>query len=422
MRSYRKNSRKGRQASRFGNIGLHALLVITFMNPHILAAQTVSERATRLHRQTIVVDLHIDTPQRMLDQDFDLEARAATGHVDLPRMKEGGLDAAFFSIFVDMGRYPGEVATKRALRLIDSVYAQVERHPDQLMMAVSAADIRNAHRQGKVAVLMGMEGGTPIADDLGLLRDFYRLGVRYMTLTHGLNNNWADSSTDPPRHNGLTEFGREVVREMNRLGMMVDVSHVSDETFYDALDVSQAPLIASHSSARALVNVPRNMTDDMIRALARKGGVVHVNYYAEFLDQNFANARARMRADPEFHARSRALREQFRDDDRTQPGFEAQIQLFEEYGVRLPRVSWERIVEHIDHMVKLVGADHVGLDSDFDGATMPEGMNDVRFLPRITQALLDRGYSETDIRKILGENTLRVMEEAERVAARLRGP
>jgi membrane dipeptidase len=391
------------------------------MNPHLSAGQIVSELAARLHQEAIVIDLHMDTPQRMLDLDFDLGSRAAAGHVDLPRMQEGGLDAAFLAVYVDMERYPDDAATKRALRLIDSVYAQVERHADELLLAVSAADIRNAHRRGKVAVLMGMEGGTPIADDLGLLRGFYRLGVRYMTLTHGLNNTWVDSSTDLPRHDGLTDFGEDVVREMNRLGMLVDISHVSDKAFYDALEVSQAPLIASHSSARAIADVPRNMTDDMIRALAARGGVVHVNYHAPFLDQSYAEARARLRDDPEFQARSNAIQERFRNDDRTQPDFEAQQQLVDEYSARLPKVSWERIIEHIDYMVKLVGADHVGLGSDFDGATMPEGMNDVSYLPRITQALLDRGYSEADIRKILGENTLRVMEEAERVAERLGG-
>ncbi len=417
-----RSRRKGRRAGRFGAFCRLALLVISVMNVHISAGQNVSERAARLHQEAIVVDLHMDTPQRMLDQDIDLEARATTGHADIPRMREGGLDAAFFSIYVDMDRYLGDAATKRALRLIDSVQKQVERHPEQLTLAVSAADIRRAHNDGRIALLMGMEGGTPIADDLGLLRNFYRLGVRYMTLTHGRNNNWVDSSTDEPRHNGLTEFGEDVVREMNRLGMLVDISHVSDEAFYDALEVSQAPLIASHSSARAISNVPRNMSDDMIRALAREGGVVHVNFYAEFLDQDFAEARARLRANTEFQARLRTLREQFRNEGRTQPGFEAQMLLYEEYDVRVPRVSWERIIEHIDHMVKLVGVDHVGLGSDFDGATMPEGMDDVSFLPRITHALLDRGYSEADVRKILGGNTLRVMEEAERVAERLRAP
>jgi len=421
MRSYGEEHGKRCGRGRFAEIGLLGLLGLACMSSFLGAQDNVSERAARLHRQAIVVDLHIDTPQRMLDEDFDLGPRDAKGHVDLPRMKEGGLDAAFFSIYVDMDRYAGEAATKRALRLIDSVYAQVERHPDQLMMAVTAADIRSAHSQGKIALLMGMEGGTPIADDLGLLRDFYRLGVRYMTLTHGRNNNWVDSSTDMPRHNGLTEFGKDVVRELNRLGMLVDISHVSDKAFSDALEVSQAPLIASHSSARALANVPRNMTDDMIRALAAKGGVVHVNYHAPFLDKSYADARARLRDDPQFQARSEAIRERFRNDDRTAQDFEAQQRLVDEFSARLPKVSAERIIEHMDHMVKLVGVDHVGLGSDFDGATMPDGMNDASYLPRITQALLDRGYSETDIPKILGGNTLRVMEEAERVAERLRG-
>lgn len=417
-----RNRRKGRRAERFGAFRWLALLVISVMNVHLSAGQMVSERAARLHQEAIVVDLHMDTPQRMLDQGVNLGERAATGHADIPRMREGGLDAAFFSIYVNMDRYLGGAATKRALRLIDSVREQIERHPEQLMLAVSASDIRRAHNDGRIALLMGMEGGTPIADDLGLLRNFYRLGVRYMTLTHGRNNNWVDSSTDEPRHNGLTEFGEDVVREMNRLGMLVDISHVSDEAFYDALAVSQAPLIASHSSARAIANVPRNMSDDMIRALAREGGVVHVNFYAEFLDQDLAETRARLRANTEFQARLRALREQFRNEGRAQPGSEAQRLLYEEFDVRLPRVSWERIIEHMDHMVKLVGVDHVGLGSDFDGATMPEGMDDASFLPRITQALLDRGYSEADIRKILGGNTLRVMEEAEQVAERLQAP
>lgn len=378
------------------------------------AAGDVSPRAAKLHRDAIVVDLHIDTPQRLLDENFDLVPRDAKGHIDLPRMKEGGLDAGFMSIYVDMRRYLGEAATKRALQLIDTVYEQVKRHPKQLALATSAAEVRRAHKEGKAALLMGMEGGTPIADDLRLLRNFYRLGVRYMTLTHSLNNNWADSSTDPPRHNGLTEFGKEVVREMNRLGMLVDISHVSDKAFYDALEVTQAPVIASHSSARARCNVPRNMTDDMIRALAKNGGVIHINYHVGFLDQNYADAFDKIR--DEFTARMRALSEQYLEE---KTRAEARERLLEEYRARLPRVSWEKIIEHIDHVVKLVGPDHVGLGSDFDGATMPDGMDDASYLPRITDALLKRGYRESDIKKILGGNTLRVMEEAERAARRL---
>lgn len=391
-------------------LGVALLLVLS------LGLATAGEDpALRLHRDALVIDTHIDTPQRLLDEGLDMGPRDSQGHVDIPRMREGGLDAGFMSIYVEMRRYTGDAASKRALQLIDTVYEQVVRHPDQLALATTAAEVRRAQEQGKIALLMGMEGGTPIADDLRLLRDFHRLGVRYLTLTHSLNNNWADSSTDKPQHNGLTEFGKEVVREMNRLGMLVDISHVSDKTFTDALAVSQAPMIASHSSARALCSHPRNMSDEMIRALASHGGVIQINYHIGFLDQNHADAYAKISA--EYEARSRALREQYPDDPSAFEG--AHQQLEREYRARLPRVSWERILDHIDHVVKLVGADHVGLGSDFDGAWMPDGMEDASHLPRLTRALLERGYSEADIRKILGGNTLRVMEEAERIAARL---
>ena len=395
---------------RFRWLGLLLILPLC-----LAAAGDVSPRAAKLHRQAIVVDTHIDTPQRFLDEDFDLAPHDPKGHIDLPRMKEGGLDAGFMSIYVDMRRHQGLEATRRALQLIDSVNQQVARHPDQLVLATSAADVRRAHKQKKIALLMGMEGGTPIADDLRLLRLFYQLGVRYMTLTHGLANNWADSSTDEPKHNGLTDFGKEVVREMNRLGMLVDISHVSDKAFYDALEISQAPMIASHSSCRALCKHPRNMTDEMIKALAAKGGVIQINYHIGFLDQTYADAYEKIA--PELRARMRALAEQYKDDDHALS--EAREALFKDYQAQLPKVSWERVVEHVDHAVRLVGPDHVGLGSDFDGATMPEGLNDVSYLPRLTQALLDRGYREKDIKKILGGNTLRVLEEAERVAARL---
>lgn len=395
---------------RFGWLGLLILLPLC-----LSAGGDISARAAKLHREAIVVDTHIDTPQRLLDEDFDLAARDPKGHIDIPRMKEGGLDAGFLSIYVDMRRHQDLAATKRALQLIDTVYQQAARHPDQLVLATTAADVRRAHKQKKIALLMGMEGGTPIADDLRLLRVFYQLGVRYMTLTHWLANNWADSSTDDPKHNGLSDFGKEVVREMNRLGMLVDISHVSDKAFYDALEISQAPMIASHSSCRALCNVPRNMTDEMIKALAAKGGVIQINYHIGFLDQGYADAYDKIA--PELRARLRALSEQHKDDDKALAA--ARDTLFKEFEARLPRVSWERVVEHLDHAVKLVGPDHVGLGSDFDGATMPDGLDDASHLPRLTQALLDRGYKEADIKKILGGNTLRVLEEAERVAARL---
>ena len=379
------------------------------------ASPRVSSRAERLHRQALVVDTHDDTPQRFLfERDFDFGKRNATGHVDIPRMREGGMDAIFFSIWTSSD-YTGPKAVKRSLDLIDTVYQQARRHPRDLMLATIAADVRRAHREKRIAALMGMEGGHMIDDDIRVLRMYAALGVRYLTLTHFKNNNWADSSTDEPRHNGLTAFGKDVVRELNRLGVMVDISHVSDKTFYDALEVTRAPVIASHSSCRAISSHPRNMSDDMIRALARNGGVMHINYEVTFLDQAYYDADRAM---------GKNIVEQFAELEK-QCGDDAacQIRLSEKNhrdltaAGKLPRVSWEKIVEHIDHVVKLVGPRHVGLGSDFDGANMPEGMNDASALPRITQALLSKGYSEADITGILGGNTLRVMEQVERVGS-----
>ncbi len=392
------------------------LLVVPLALP---AAGDVSERAARLHREAIVIDTHIDTPQRLLDEDFDLAPRDANGHIDIPRMKEGGLDAAFFSIWVDPTKYKTSGASHRALELIDTVYEQVQRHPDQLVLARTAEDIRRAHRQGKIALLMGVEGGHAIEDSLRVLRTYYELGVRYMTLTHFFNNNWADSSTDKPAHNGLTDFGRQVVREMNRLGILVDISHVSDKTFFDAVEVSQAPVIASHSSCRALTNIPRNMGDDLLKGLAKNGGVVHINYGCMFVNPDY---RSEQFADliTEFNRQQRLADEKYPNDPK-QAALE-KYRLQKEYGARIPRGSVENVLKHIDHVVQVAGVDHVGLGSDFDGVPcLPEGLDDVTFLPRLTQGLLDRGYSEADIKKILGGNTLRVLEEAERVAGRLRG-
>ncbi|MGH9803850.1 MAG: dipeptidase [Candidatus Acidiferrales bacterium] len=384
----------------------------------LTAAGDVSPRADRLHRQAIVIDTHIDTPMRLFDEDFDMGPRDANGHIDIPRMREGGLDAAFFSIWVDPRKYQSGAA-KRSLDLIATVYEQVERHPRDLVLARTAADVRRAHRQGKIALLMGIEGGHAIEDSLRVLRSFHELGARYMTLTHFLNNNWADASTDTPKHNGLTDFGREVVREMNRLGMLVDISHVSDKTAADALEVSQAPVIASHSSCQALTNIPRNMSDDLLRALAANGGVVQINYGCMFVNPQYRSQDfAELIRD--FNQRNRQADEKFPNDPKAAAA--ERYRLMREYGEKIPRGTVALILDHIDHAVKVAGVDHVGLGSDFDGVPcLPQGMDDVTFLPSITQGLLDRGYSEADIKKILGGNTLRAMEEAERVAARLSG-
>ena len=377
------------------------------------AADDSGARARKLHSNAIVLDTHADTPQRLLFEQFDLGHRDSQGHLDIPRMREGGLNAVFFSIWTP-STVNGPRGVKRALDLIYAVREQVRRHPQDLALATTAEEVRHAHAQGKIAILMGMEGGHMIDDDLGVLRMYAALGVRYLTLTHSKNTNWADSSTDQPAHNGLSPFGKSVVQELNRLGVLVDISHVSDKTFYDALETSRAPLIASHSSCRALCDVPRNMTDDMIRALAKKGGVVQINYNTGFLSQELADAQRRIR--DELNARDAEVQKRVGENDALMIRENERIRRELTAEGKLPEVSWEKIVEHIDHVVKLVGADHVGLGSDFDGAVMPKGMEDCSKLPRLTEALLQKGYSEDDIRKILGGNFLRVMEEGERVS------
>jgi membrane dipeptidase len=379
-------------------------------------ADDSAARARRLHFSSIVVDTHDDTTQRFLDGDFDLMPRNASGSIDIPRMKEGGLGAIFFSIWIP-SKITGPEAVKHALDQIDAVREQVRKHPNEITLATTAAEVREAHKNGKIAALMGVEGGHMIASDLGVLRSYAALGVRYMTLTHSGNDEWADSSTDKAVHNGLTEFGKDVVREMNRLGVIVDISHVSDKTFYDALEVSKAPLIASHSSCRALCDAPRNMTDQIIRDLAAKGGVIQINYHVGFLSQEFRNAE---KADPEID-KAIAAEVQKRCGDKEGCQLIEGDKVTREYVEqgKLPRVDWTKIIEHIDHAVKVGGVEHVGLGSDFDGANMPYGMEDASKLPQITEALLRKGYSEGDVRKILGENTLRVMAEVERVSREL---
>jgi membrane dipeptidase len=380
----------------------------------------VSAKAMQIHNSAIVVDTHADTPQRFLDQGFDIGNTDPNdlGHISLDKARAGNLGAEFFSIWVEPS-FKGQFA-HRALDLIDSVYEQAERHPDRMMMAFSVADIQRAHKQKKLAALMGMEGGHPIENDIHLLRDFYRLGVRYMTLTWSNTNEWADSSGDinDPKvehHNGLTDFGKQVVVEMNRLGMMVDISHVADKTFYDAVAISKAPVIASHSSARALTNAPRNMTDDMLRALAKNNGVVMVNFFSGFDDEDFrkaAEATAKER-----DAALEAFLAQHKSDGKPVPYAEYD-HLEREWMAKIPRPPLKSLIDHIDHIAKVAGVDHVGLGSDFDGVSgaTPTGIDSAADLPRITQALLDRGYSASDIQKILGGNLLRVFSEVEKVS------
>jgi membrane dipeptidase len=381
-----------------------------------MSSDDIALRARRLHFGSIVVDTHADTTQRFMDGDFDLGPRNATGSIDIPRMKEGGLDAIFFSIWMP-SKVTGQAAVTRALAQINAVREQARKHSQELVLATTAAAIRQARGEGKIAVLVGVEGGHMINSDLGVLREYSSLGVRYMTLTHSGNCEWADSSTDHPAHNGLSEFGKSVIREMNRLGMMVDVSHVSDKTFRDVLRISKAPIIASHSNCRALCDHPRNMSDVMIRELAAKGGVIQINYHVGFLSQEFRNAE---RANPKIN-QAIALEVQKQCGDREGCQLINGDRITREFVERgeLPRVDWTKIIEHVDHAVKVAGIDHVGLGSDFDGANMPFGMEDASKLPKITEALLQKGYSEGDVKKILGENTLRLMTDVERVGREL---
>src|SRR6266700_1680478 len=376
------------------------------------SGEDIAERAKKLHFSSIVLDTHDDTTQRFFSKNFDLGKRNPDGHVDIPRMREGGMNAIFFSIWID-GRIMGPPAVQKALDQIDAVHENVRKYSKDLVLCRTAAEVREAHKQGKIAALIGVEGGHMIGNDMRVLRMFGDLGVRYMTLSHFYNDEWADSSTDKPAHNGLTDFGKDIVREMNRQGIMVDISHVSDKTFYDALEVSKAPLIASHSSCRALCNHVRDMSDDMIKALAAKGGVIQINYERSFIDQAYKEAYDRV-AGGVVAATEKITQECSGDEDcvsRKLKDLETQM----DASGALPRVSWETIIEHIDHVVKLVGPDYVGLGSDFDGATMPDGMEDCSKLPKITEALMHKGYKDDDIRKILGGNLLRVMEQTEKV-------
>jgi membrane dipeptidase len=403
-------------------IRIFTSLILLLLIGFSVAAQTprdekLWQKALAIHRRAIVIDTHNDITTPMTNDDYDLSGTPPSPYrTSIERMKQGGLTAEFFSLYVRDWYATHGGAARRTLDMIDSVYRAVERHPNDLMLATSAVDIRRAKKQKKIAALMGIEGGHAIENSLAALREFQRLGVRYMTLTWNNSNDWADSARDVARgevkNNGLSEFGKDVVREMNRLGVLVDVSHVSDKTMSDALEVSKAPIIASHSSARALSNVPRNIPDDLLRRIAKNGGVIQVNFYSLFVDAATVAPQSEAR-DRSLKAQQDALDEKYKDDP----------ERLAEEGDKLvaanplPLLPLSKLIDQIDYIVKVAGIDHVGLGADFDGAMdFPEGAQDVSMLPNITYELLKRGYSEKDIRKILGENFLRVFAEAERIS------
>lgn len=403
---------------------LRGVVLVVFLTAASAAPQkpAASQRAAAdpraVHNSALVIDTHADTPQRFLDEGFDLGTVTSTadGHVDLEKARAGNLGAEFFSIWVVPDRPKGEYV-QRTLDLIDTVYQQVAKHPNRMRMAYGTEDILAARRQGKLAALMGIEGGHVIANDLRLLRMYYKLGARYMTLTHSRTHDWADSSGDlnDPKvkhHRGLTPFGVEVVREMNRLGMLVDISHVSDRTFYKTLVVSRAPIIASHSSARALTNHARNMSDDMLRAIARNRGVVMVNFFSAFIDDKWRQAYAAQK--PEREKAKAPLKEKYKGKD---VPYVEEWKIEKHWAAKIPRPPLKSLIDHIDHIAKVAGIDHVGLGSDFDGVpALPQEIDSVADLPKITAELLKRGYTPAQAHKILGGNFMRVFREAERVA------
>ena len=360
-------------------------IVVVLMSVITVSAQkrTVSDaEVKRVHASALLIDTHDDFPTEQGGNDrpagtaIDIGVSSPKAHTDLARLREGGVGGVFFAAYVAASYGLGPRAYERGLEVIGTIHHLVDQYPNDFAFVTTAAQIEAAHKQGKIAALIGVEGGHAIDDSLDKLREFYKRGARYMTLTHTNTNHWADSSGDindtkVAHHNGLTDFGKDVVREMNRLGMMVDISHVADKTFYDALAVSRAPLIASHSGCRALADVPRNMTDEMIVALAKKGGVVQANFYCNFLTTQ-----------------------------------------------KPPRATLDDVVAHIDHIRRIAGIDAVGIGSDFDGIDcVPMGLEDVSKFPNLTRALLEKGYSAADIRKIYGGNLLRVMRAVEHVAS-----
>jgi membrane dipeptidase len=396
-----------------------SLLVQSTKKP---AAKHARMTPSQIHNSALVIDTHADTPQRLVDENYDLASPLNGGHWNIESARKGNLGVQFFSIWVEPKKNVRD-PIKRAMLQIDAVHEQVKKHPHELMLALGTKDILAAHKQRKIAVLMGLEGGHAIEDSLPVLRDYYKLGVRYMTLTWANSTSWAQSSGDLPKPDpqtgkvkdvGMSDWGRNLVREMNRLGMIVDISHVSDRSYYNALTASRAPVIASHSSARAITDVPRNMTDEMLVQLTRNGGVAMVNFYCGFISNDYAKAREAQK--PEREKALAELEKQYNDPD-SKVAFTELQRAETQWAAKLPRPPLSALIDHIDHIAKVAGIDHVGIGSDLDGVTCtPEGIDSVADFPKITEALMARGYTAEQIRKILGGNLMRVFQEVERVA------
>jgi membrane dipeptidase len=412
------------QSPLFAGTSVLLLLCASFLHAQATPA-TGTKKMTRMtdpaqvHSSAIVVDTHADTPQRFVDEHWNFTDPLNGGMLNYDSAKKGNLDAQFFSIWVDPGQYPANASARRTLELIDGTLEQVGKAPDKLQLCTTADQIIAAHSQGKFAVLMGIEGGHSIEDSLGLLRDYYRLGVRYMTLTWSNTNNWADSSGDIDdatikHHDGLTPFGRQVVQEMNRLGMIVDISHVSDKTFWDTIATTRTPIIASHSSARALTQAGRNMTDEMLLAMKKNNGVVMVNFFPAFIDEQWRQAWNAQK--PERQKAQDAMEADYKAKGLPVP-YTASNKIDRDFAAKIGRAPFNSLIDHFDHVIKIAGIDHVGIGTDFDGIPVPpEGIDSAADLPKITAALMARGYTAEDMRKLLGGNLLRVFRDVQAAA------
>jgi membrane dipeptidase len=403
----------------FSVSALFAIVVLPCVAQKARTTPVTDAEVARITRDAILIDTHNDVPSKTVDG-YDIAKPNKGGQTDLPRMK-GFLGAEFFAVYVGAEYVDGNHAANRTLQMIDTTRTDIiAAHPNDFVFATTADDIVKAHAEHKIAALMGIEGGHAIEDSLRLLRDYYALGIRYMTLTHFNTNNWADAQGDfedakVKHHNGLTPFGKDVVREMNRLGMMVDISHTADKTFYDALEVSSAPIIASHSSCRAISNHTRNMTDDMIRALAAKGGTMQINFECGYLSQRYLDV-----AKPAMAELRPRIQEAKKIEDPV--AREAAIEKLEtESAAKLPPATLADVVAQFDHAVKIGGIDHVGIGTDFDGiGCAPPEINSYDKFPALTRALLEKGYSAGDIEKIYGGNLLRVIRAVEQRARELK--
>jgi membrane dipeptidase len=407
------------QSPLFAGTSVLLLLCASFLHAQATPA-TGNKKMTRMtdpaqvHSSAIVIDTHADTPQRFVDEHWNFTDPLNGGMLNYDSAKKGNLDAQFFSIWVDPGQYAANASARRTLELIDGTLEQVRKAPDKLQLCLSSDDILAAHKQGKFAVLMGIEGGHSIEDSLGLLRDYYRLGVRYMTLTWSNTNNWADSSgdiDDPAiqHHDGLTPFGKQVVAEMNRLGMMVDISHVSDKTFWDVIATTRTPIIASHSSARALTQANRNMTDEMLVAMKKNNGVVMVNFFPAFIDEQWRQAWNAQK--PERQKAQDAMEAEYKAKGLPVP-YTASDKIDREFAAKIGRAPFNSLIDHFDHVIKIAGIDHVGIGTDFDGIPVPpDGIDSAADLPKVTAALMARAYTAEDMKKLLGGNLLRVFRD-----------